>query len=134
MANYALTAGDIMQKEVETILGDLSVQEAVTQMHLAGIRSLLVVPREEAEPYGIISYSDVVYDVLASQKDPRRVTVDEISTTPAIAVRPTDTIQHVSAVLRKHRIGHVPVVDEQERLIGIISMTDLVTEVIVAVR
>lgn len=119
-----------MQTEVATVLGDLSVQEAAGLMRFAGTRSLLVIPRQEGEPYGIISYSDIVYHVLAEGKDPRQTTVDEISTSPAIAIRPHETVQRAAALLRKHKIGHVPVVDGQGKLMGIISMTDLVTEVI----
>lgn len=119
-----------MQTEVATILGDLSIQEAAGVMRFAGTRSLLVIPRQEGEPYGIISYSDIVYQVIAEGKDPRHVTVDEISTVPAIAIRPHETVQRAASLLRKHKIGHVPVVDGQGKLIGIISMTDLVTEVI----
>jgi CBS domain-containing protein len=128
--NYHLTAGDIMQTEVETILGDLTVQEAATLMRFAGTRSLLVIPRQEGHPYGIVSYSDIVYRVIAEGKDPRRTRIDEITTTPALAVRPDDNVQKISSLFRKHGIGHAPVVDEHGKLIGIISMTDLVTEVI----
>lgn len=128
VANYHLTARDIMQVEVETILGDLSVQDAVLLMRRSGTRSLLVEPRQESEPYGIISYSDIVHRILAEGKDPRKVTVDEVATAPALAVRPSDTIQQVAALFGRQGIGHAPVVDENEHLIGIVSMTDLVTE------
>ncbi len=131
VANYHLTVRDIMQVEVETILGDLSVQDAVLLMRRAGTRSLLVEPRQESEPYGIVSYSDIVHHVLAYGKDPRKVTVDEVATAPAIAVRPSDTIQQVASFFERQRIGHAPVVDENDHLIGIISMTDLVTESII---
>ncbi|NDJ84634.1 MAG: CBS domain-containing protein [Chloroflexi bacterium] len=130
VANYHLTARDIMQTEIATVLGDLSITEAADLMRFAGTRSLLVVPRNTAEAYGIVCYSDIVYQVLAECVDPRQMTVDEVSTTPAIAVRPNDTIQEISVLFRKHQIGHAPVIDADEGLVGMVSMTDLVTEVI----
>lgn len=128
--NYQLTAGDIMQTEVETILGDLTAREAASLMRFTQTRSLLVIPRQEGQPYGIVSFSDIVYRVIADGKDPGYVRVDEIATTPALAVHPEDDVQKVSSLFRKHNIGHAPVVDDHGKLIGIVSMTDLVTEVI----
>ncbi len=130
VANYHLTVGEIMQIEVATILGDLSVQEAAAVMRFSGTRSLLVIPRQEGDPYGIVCYSDIVNHVIADGKDPRKITVDEVATTPAIAIRPHETVKKASSLFRKHNIGHAPVVDDAGKLIGIVSMTDIVTEVI----
>ena len=128
--NYHLTAKDIMQTEVETILGDLSVQEAVSTMRFSGTRSLLVVPRHEDEPYGIVSYSDIVYGVLADGKNAALIKIDEIASTPAYAVRPDITVKEIALHFKKHHIGHAPVVDHNSKLIGVVSMTDLITEAI----
>lgn len=128
--NYHLTARDIMQTEIETVLGDLSVQEAVSLMRYSGTRSLLVVPRQEDEPYGIISYSDIVFAIIAQGKDAAEVTVDDIATSPAFAVRPDDTVQKIAQHFHRHQIGHAPVVDNHSKLIGVVSMTDLITEAI----
>lgn len=128
--NYHLTAQDIMQTEVETILGDLSAAEAVATMRFSGTRSLLVVPRQEDEPYGIVSYSDIVYAVLAEGKNAALITIDDIASTPAYAIRPDDAIQAIAQHFKKHGIGHAPVVDANSKLIGVVSMTDLITEAI----
>lgn len=128
--NYHLTARDIMQTEIETVLGDLSIQEAVSIMRFSGTRSLLVIPRQEDEPYGIISYSDVVFAVIAKGKDATLVTVDEVASAPALAVRPDDNVQQIALHFHKHNIGHAPVVDDNSKLIGVVSMTDLITEAI----
>ncbi len=130
MANYQLKAGDIMQTEVATVLGDLSVEEAVSLMRFEGTRCLLVVPRHDTEPYGIVCYSDIVYQIIAEHNNPHYITVDTIATTPAVAVRPDDSVQDIAVLFRKHGIGHAPVVNQNGVLIGVISMTDLVTEVI----
>jgi CBS domain-containing protein len=119
-----------MQTEIETVLGDLSIQEAVSIMRYSGTRSLLVVPRQQDEPYGIVSYSDVVYNVIAAGKDATAVTVDDIATSPAFAVRPDDNVQQIALHFHKHNIGHAPVVDHHSKLIGVVSMTDLITEAI----
>lgn len=119
-----------MQTEVATVLGDLSVEEAAALMRFEGTRCLLVIPRQDTEPYGIVCYSDIVYQVIAKRRNPRQVAVDTIATTPAIAVRPDDVVADIAMLFRKYGIGHAPVVNDSGVLIGVISMTDLVTEVI----
>ncbi len=126
--NYHLTAFDIMQTDVATIAGDASIQEAVALMRYTGTRSLLVMPHSTEASYGIISYSDIVYKVLAEGKDSRQIMVETIATIPAYAVLPEDSVQTVAQLFHQHGIGHAPVVNQAHLLIGVVSMTDLITE------
>ena len=129
MANYNLQAKDIMQVEVATILGDMSVSEAASLMRYEGVRSLLVEPRTPDEPFGIVTYSDIVHKVLAEGYDPKMVEVHRIMTKPLIALSPDLKVEYIARLFKQSGIGHAPVM-EDDRLIGIVSMTDLITEVI----
>jgi CBS domain-containing protein len=53
------------------------------------------------------------------------ITVGALMTTAVITFKPTDTIQHVVETLRTQRISGAPVIDEQRRVIGIISEADI---------
>jgi CBS domain-containing protein len=129
MAKYDLTAKDIMQVEIATILADASINEAACQMRLEGVRSLIIEPREEDDPYGIITYSDIVKNVLADGLDPDITTVDKVMTKPLVTILPNLKAKYIARLFRQTGIGHVPVIDGNT-LLGIVSMTDLVTEVI----
>jgi CBS domain-containing protein len=129
MAKYDLRASDIMQVEVATILEDATITEAVAHMRMEGVRSLIIERLNEADPYGIITYWDIVAKVLAEGKDPDKVQVSDIMTKPVISIPPNLEIKYIARLLRQSRIGHVPVI-ENNRLIGIVSRTDLVVEVI----
>lgn len=118
-----------MQVEVATILSDMSVSEAVSHMRFEGVRSLLVEPRTPSDPYGIITYSDIVYKVLAEGYDPEKIEVSRIMTKPLITLSPELTAEYIARLFKQSNIGHAPVI-EDEKVIGIVSMTDLVTEVI----
>ena len=50
----------------------------------------------------------------------------QIMTTPVQTVQPGDKLTVVIDLLHKHDIHHVPVVDKSNKLVGIISSTDLV--------
>jgi CBS domain-containing protein len=133
MGNYHLRAEEIMQVEVATVLDDATAAEAASQMRLEGVRSLIVKPRDESEPYGIIAYTDIVDKVLAEGHDPEAVRVYEIMTKPALTVAPDTPVQDIARLFRAQRFGHAPVVDGG-KLLGVVSKTDLVTEVVTEPR
>jgi CBS domain-containing protein len=129
VANYDLTARDIMQVEIAAILGDATIVDAAAQMRYEGVRSLLIVPRNPSDPYAIITFSDIVNQVLAHGHDPAMMQVHEVMTKPLITVPPDMRVEYIARLFQQSKIGHVPVMDCGE-LLGIVSMTDLVTEVI----
>ena len=129
MANYHLQAKDIMQVELATILGDMTVAEAASLMRYEGVRSLLVEPRTPDDPYGIITYSDIVHKVLAEGRDPDKVEVHQIMTKPLITIGSDLQVEYIARLFKRSGIGHAPVVDDG-KVLGIVSTTDLVTEVI----
>lgn len=129
MANYHLRARDIMHAEVATILDDATITEVAIQMRLEGVRSLIVVPHDKEDPFAIITYADIVSKVLAEGRNPSLVHVDEIMTKPAITVAPGMSVMYIARIFRQMKIGHL-LVAEGHRLLGVVSMTDLVTEVI----
>lgn len=51
--------------------------------------------------------------------------VSEIMTKDVITVRPDTTVSEIARLLTTHRIHAVPVVDEEQRVIGIVSESDL---------
>ena len=129
MANYHLCARDIMQTEVATVLPELSVQDAAALMREQGVRSLVVEKDSDDDAYGLITYADIVTKVLAHGLDPAEVRVDEVMTKPLIVVNPSLKVEMIARLFAHHRVGHAPVI-EDHRLVGIVSMTDLVVEVI----
>jgi CIC family chloride channel protein len=54
-----------------------------------------------------------------------RITIGDLELEPAIAVAPTATLTQVEGVLRRNRANGVAVVDDRERLVGIVSDSDI---------
>jgi CBS domain-containing protein len=129
MANYHLCARDIMQTEVATVLPELTVQDAAALMRHQGVRSLVVEKETDDDAYGLITYADIVTKVLAHGFDPAEIRVDEVMTKPLIVVNPSLKVEMIARLFAQHKVGHAPVF-EDHRLVGIVSMTDLVVEVI----
>jgi CBS domain-containing protein len=129
MANYHLCARDIMQTDVATVLPELTVQDAAALMRNQGVRSLIVEKDSDDDAYGLITYADIVTKVLAHGFDPAEMRVDEVMTKPLIVVNPSLKVEMIARLFAQHKVGHAPVI-EDHRLVGIVSMTDLVVEVI----
>lgn len=56
------------------------------------------------------------------------LTARDIMTTPVVTVTPQTTLREIAELLAEKRISGVPVVDEEGRVVGIVSETDLIDE------
>ncbi|MER5467569.1 CBS domain-containing protein [Streptomyces sp. NPDC002685] len=55
----------------------------------------------------------------------RATTAEQLMSTPAITVHPEQQVADAARVMERHRIERLPVVDEEDRLIGIATRRDL---------
>lgn len=118
-----MRAEEIMTKEVVTITGSATVAEAVKLMKDKGLRALIVQPRYENDPYGIVTETDIVYKVAAYGHDPKKMRVYEIMTKPCITVNPELGAEYVARLFANTGIRRVPVI--KGKLLGIISISDI---------
>jgi CBS domain-containing protein len=109
--------------EVLTVTGDTPVREAVA---LLASRKIGAVPVVKAgSVVGIMSERDIIYRLQSDGAAILDWTVERIMTAPAITVEPTTEILGALSLMTRRRIRHLPVV-ESERLIGLVSIGDLV--------
>ena len=118
-----MRAEEIMTREVVAIRGSSTVAEAVALMKDKGLRALIVEPRYEGDPYGIVGETDIVYKVAAHGHDPKQMRVYEIMTKPCIAVNPELGVEYVARLFAATGIRRAPVI--QDKLLGIISISDI---------
>jgi CBS domain-containing protein len=121
-----LKAADVMTKDVAMIGASATVAEAVELMNERGWRSLIVDRLNEQDAYGMISETDIAYKVIAKSKDPYQVQVSEVMTKPCVTVNPDLGIVHVAQLFADCGLARAPVI--QGKLLGIISITDLLTK------
>jgi CBS domain-containing protein len=75
---------------------------------------------------GLVTDRDLCMNVVAEGRDPRAVPVEECMTAAVVACAPNDSIAKATELMRQNQIRRVPVVDEQRKLIGIVSLADVV--------
>jgi acetoin utilization protein AcuB len=126
----------VMTKNVVTIDKDADISTAQEKLSKHRIRHLPVV-NENNLLIGIVTDRDIRSALPSSQSADRDSTakiasskVEEIMTKSPISISPLDTIQDALLLLQKKRFGALPVVDDQGKLIGIISTRDLLREFI----
>ncbi len=104
-----------------------SVLRAIEIMATRHVGALLVM--NQGALVGIISERDYARKVILKNRSSHDTPVEEIMTTPAITVGPTDTVHQCMQMMTEGRFRHLPVV-ESGRVIGMLSIGDLVKAVI----
>ena len=115
--------GRLMSAPVETVRPHTRLNEAAAQLLEHNISSVVVVD-EDDHLEGILTATDFVRlaseDTVASEH-----TVSEYMSTGIVTTTANDPITDVADTMIDNRFHHVPVVDDEEGVIGIITTTDL---------
>ncbi|TRM97412.1 histidine kinase [Sulfolobus sp. B1] len=112
---------DYMKTQVLTVDRNTSLKEIAIIMTKNNIVSVIVVDRDK--PVGIITERDIV-KAIGNGKD-LSARAEEIMTTNLIMVRQDSPITGALSLMRSYNIRHLPVVDDQGNLKGIISIRDV---------
>lgn len=114
-------------REVYSIAPDARVFDALKLMADKSVGALIVM--EGGRIAGILSERDYARKVILHGKSSHDIQVRDIMTSKIITVHPGQTVEECMALMTEKRIRHLPVT-EGERLIGVLSIGDLVKEVI----
>lgn len=121
-----LKVGDIMTKKVIVVRQDSGLGEVAKFMKKNEIGSVIVVDsKEKKRAIGIITERDIVQKVLAKKKDPYETKANVVMSKPLRVVRPSTTIEEAATAMRENKIKRLPVVNDDNELIGIVSEGDI---------
>lgn len=56
---------------------------------------------------------------------PDRIPVSSIMTTQLVILNTTDSLEKAERLFKKHRIRHIPVIEGNQKIVGMLSLTDL---------
>ncbi|MBO9730031.1 MAG: CBS domain-containing protein [Chitinophaga sp.] len=114
---------------VYSINPDNTVFEALEMLVDHNVGALTVVDSQE-QFLGIFSERDYARRVILKGRASKETLIREIMTEHPITVTEEDSIEDCMALMTDKRIRHLPVVDAQSRLIGLISIGDVVKFII----
>jgi len=115
------------EQTVQAVTPSTSVFDAVKLMAEKNIGALLVLEGEKIA--GIITERDYARKIILMSRSSKETLVRDIMTSPVMYVRPDQTNEECMALMTDNRMRHLPVVD-QGRLIGLVSIGDLVKDII----
>lgn len=113
--------------DVWSVQPETTIYEALQLLADKEIGAVLVM--ENNELAGIFSERDYARKVVLEGKSSRTTPVREGMTDRVIYVRPDQSVEECMALMTAHRIRHLPVLEE-DRVIGVISIGDVVKSVI----
>ena len=113
---------------VHTVSPDATVFEALEVLARHDVGALVAVD-ERGEVIGLLSERDYARKVILQGRISRDTPVREIMTTGVLCVTSRQTVDACMALMTRHRIRHIPVV-ENGQLSGIVSIGDVVSSII----
>lgn len=112
-----------MSDSIHTVTPDTLVEDAAELMLDNSIGSVVVVD-EDGHLEGILTNTDFV-TIVAKSKPKAQTTVERYMTTDVVTTGAQDSIRDVADAMLEHGFHHMPVVDEEDNVIGMITTKDL---------
>jgi CBS domain-containing protein len=120
------TVREILAKkgtQVWTIGKSATVLQAALLMNEHRIGALVVLEADRVT--GVFSERDVLQRVVAGQRDPARTSVADVMTSDVVCGTLDTSIEEARGAMMNRRIRHLPLVDDDRRLLGLVSIGDL---------
>jgi CBS domain-containing protein len=122
----AITAGEIMTRSVRYAGRDTTAVELARIMKEESC-GLVPVVDDDRRLVGVVTDRDLVLRVAAGGKSFAHTLAAEAMTDVVEAVTPDEKVDDVIELMAAKQIRRVPVVDHEDRLLGVISMGDVAT-------
>lgn len=119
-----MNIGRICQHDVDFADPFESVFQAAERMRQRTVGALVVLGPNK-RPVGIVTDRDLVTRVIAGCKDPFAETVDSVMSKNVHVVTQGTSIEDALSLMRSAKVRRLPVVDHESRLVGIITLDDI---------
>lgn len=122
-----------MSSPALTITADTPFQDALKLMHERKIRRLPVVDRN-GKLMGIVSERDLLHAAPSPATSLSvwelnyllwKLTVKDLMATKVLTVTPDALLQEAATIMLEKKIGGLPVVDQDQKVVGVITETDI---------
>jgi CBS domain-containing protein len=115
---------EMCDAEAASVPMEATAEQAIRTM-LDGHVGAVVVIDENHRVAGIFTERDVLRRLALGERDPRKISVREVMTTPVeMATRATTAAEALATMVERH-YRHLPIVDDDGRLLGMLSIRNL---------
>jgi CBS domain-containing protein len=117
------TVADVMTRDVRTMGPDDSVVDAARCMDELNVGVIPVC--EDGRLVGIVTDRDIVVRGVAQQGEVRSMKIADVMSAHVRCAREDDEVDKVLSEMAEAQIRRVPVVDGDQRIVGIVSLGDI---------
>ncbi len=124
------TCAEVMTKDPAFCLTGDTVDKAAKLMKQEDVGAIPIVDTPQSKMLlGIVTDRDLALNVVAEGRDSHSVKIEEVMTRNPVTCREGDDVNNAMEAMADHQIRRIPVVDQHNRMVGIISQADLATRV-----
>jgi CBS domain-containing protein len=117
------TVADVMTRDVQTMLPSNTVAQAAQAMDELNVGAIPVCENEKL--LGIVTDRDIVVRGVARECDNKSTRLRDVMSTNVRCARDTQDVVDVLDEMAEAQIRRMPVIDHDQRLVGIISLGDI---------
>jgi CBS domain-containing protein len=122
-----LKVRDLMVREIIKMKSDESIEEAIKILHERHVGSV-VITDNEGKCIGIFTERDAIRAI--ATKVPFNKPLQEVMTKNVLTIWEGASFSEAKQLYKTHGIRHIPVVDEQGYLVGLLSVRSILDELI----
>src|ERR1043166_9123977 len=119
----------IVEKDYITLSEDTLVGEAAKVMRNKDTSSVLVSSKNSNDPIGIVTERDILYRVVAENKEPFKVPLKDIMSSPLISVSEEESVKDAILSMRRKHIRRLTVKNGEGKITGTITLMSIVGNV-----
>jgi len=123
-----MNCSEVMTRDPNCCLPTDTVFDAAQLMKSENVGPIPIVnDREKNKLEGIVTDRDLALKVVAEGLDPKDTRVREVMTTGVVTCRADDNVNDALDLMEQHQLRRIPIVDGNDRLVGIIAQADIAT-------
>ncbi|MGZ9165662.1 MAG: CBS domain-containing protein [Anaerolineales bacterium] len=123
-------AREVMTKDLIYASPQDTIVAVAQLMKNEDIGPVLIVDNDDSKTLvGIVTDRDLVLKVIAEGHDPKTTRVEEVMSKELVTCRADDDVDVAMQAMAQFQLRRIPIVDNDDRLVGIISQADVATRV-----
>jgi CBS domain-containing protein len=119
-----VTVKDIMTKDVKTVENNTVMKEVISIMNKYDKDAILVV--QSGKPTGIITVKDVLIRAVEAEVPLKTVIARMVYTNPLVVIDQNATVKEAAELMKHWNIKHLPVVDKNGALVGMVDDVQII--------
>lgn len=118
---------EFCQRPVIRISPEADILEACKLMRENNVGCVVI--EDQGKLCGMVTDRDIAIKVTGADKDPRNTKVRDIMSQNPVRIPVEKDLPHLTNVMRVHHVRRVPIVDADSRVLGIVTMDDVVARI-----